>query len=105
MLVMSGLTALLFAVLGVVFSSGKGISLIAGYNTTSPEEKESINEKSLCRAVGSLMFVLAASCCVMALSEIFDNIAFLWIGIVLFVFATIYGVIYMNISPKINKRK
>ena len=105
MVVISGITAALFVVLGIVLFCGKGSSLIAGYNTASPEEKEQIDEKSLCRAVGSLMFMLAACCCVMALSGIFDNIIFLWIGIVLFAVATIVGVIYMNISPKINKRK
>ena len=67
--------------------------------------KEQIDEKSLCRAVGGLMFVLAACCCVMALSGIFDNIIILWIGIVLLFVAAIGGVIYMNTSPKINKRK
>ncbi len=105
MLVISGITASLFAVLGIAFFCGKGSFLIAGYNTASPEEKEQIDEKSLCRAVGSLMFLLAACCCVMALSGIFDNIVFLWIGIVLFAVVTIGGVIYMNISQKINKRK
>lgn len=105
MVVISGITAAAFVVFGIVLFCGKGSSLIAGYNTASPEEKEQIDEKSLCRAVGSLVFVLAACCCVMALSGIFDNIIFLWIGIVLFGAATIGGVIYMNTSPKINKRK
>lgn len=105
MLVISGITASLLAVLGIAFFCGKGSSLIAGYNTASSEEKEQIDEKSLCRAMGSLMFVLASCCCVMALSGIFDNIVFLWIGVVLFAVVTIGGVIYMNTSQKINKRK
>ena len=67
--------------------------------------KEQIDEKFLCRAVGGLMFLLAACCCVVAFSGIFDNIIFLRIGIVLFAVAAIGGAIYMNSSPKINKRK
>ena len=35
-----------FIVLGIIFLSGKGADLIAGYNTASPEEKASIDEKS-----------------------------------------------------------
>lgn len=69
MLIISGITAVLFAVLGIVFFCGKGSSLIAGYNTASPEEKEQIDEKSLCRAVGSLMFVLAACCLLLCRSS------------------------------------
>ena len=41
-----------FLVLGIVFSRGKGTSLIAGYNTASPEEKQNIMKRSsarLCR--------------------------------------------------------
>lgn len=105
MLVISGITALLFSVLGIVFFCGKGSSLIAGYNTASPEEKKQIDEKALCRAMGSLMFVLAACCGVMALSGIFNHVAFLWAGLILLVVAVIGGVIYINNSKKINKRK
>lgn len=46
------LVTALFLVLGVVFSRGKGTSLIAGYNTASPEEKAKYDERSsarLCR--------------------------------------------------------
>ena len=105
MLVISGITALLFAVLGTVFFCGKGSSLIAGYNTASSEEKKQIDEKELCRAMGSLMFVLAACCGVMALSGMFNHVAFLWAGLILLVVAVIGGVIYINNSKKINKRK
>lgn len=105
MLLISGISALLLAVLGIAFFCGKRSSLIAGYNTASPEEKNQIDENALCRAMGSLMFVLAACCGIMALSGIFDHLAFLWIGLALLVVAAIGGVIYINNSKKINKRK
>ena len=34
----------LFVVLGIIFASGKGANLIAGYNTASREEKAQTNE-------------------------------------------------------------
>ncbi len=41
---------LLFVVLGVIFLSGKGAFLIAGYNTASNTERAKFNEKP-CAAV------------------------------------------------------
>ena len=49
----------LFVVLGIIFASGKGANLIAGYNTASREEKAQTNEKKLLKAMSVLMFVLA----------------------------------------------
>lgn len=43
------LVTALFLVLGVVFSRGKGTSLIAGYNTASPEEKQNTMKRSSAR--------------------------------------------------------
>ena len=49
----------LFVVLGIIFASGKGANLIAGYNTASREETAQTNEKKLLKAMSVLMFVLA----------------------------------------------
>lgn len=104
MLIVSGITALLFILLGIVFSCGKGASLIAGYNTASSEEKAEYDEKALCRVVGILMFACAACCGVMALSAVFDNMAFFWIGFILLCAVVIAGVIYMNTSKKVKRK-
>ena len=104
LLAIHGCGALLFVVLGIVFCSGKGGSLIAGYNTFSPEEKSRYDEKVLCRAMGGLMFALAACCVVMALSEVFQMMAFLWIGLALFFIGAVSGAIYMNTSQKIKRK-
>ena len=52
---------LLFLLLGLVFSQGKGAFLIAGYNTASQAEKAKYDEKALCRCMGKLMFALAGT--------------------------------------------
>ena len=43
------------AILGIIILIGKGDTLIAGYNTASPEEKSKVNIKRLRLLVGSLL--------------------------------------------------
>ena len=57
----------LFLVLGLTFSRGKGAFLIAGYNTASKAEKARYDEKALCRFMGKIMFALAGCQGIMAL--------------------------------------
>ena len=47
-----------FAVLSVIFLSGHGSGLIAGYNTTSKNEKSKYDAKKLCRVAGGGMTVI-----------------------------------------------
>ena len=82
-----------FVLLGVVFASGKGTGLIAGYNTATAEEKANYDKKKLCKAMSRLMFALAGCWLVTASSEIFKKIALLWIGLALFVAAAIAGIV------------
>ena len=104
MLIVCSITMAFFLLLGVIFSCGKGGSLIAGYNSSSSEEKAKYDEKALCRAMGRLMFVFAACTAVVALSVVFDRTAFLWAGIVLYVVVAIGGVVYMNTSKKVMRK-
>ena len=59
----------LFATLSLLLLSGKGAWLIAGYNTSSPEEKAKYDEKRLCRVSGGGMAVLTLLMAVMAIWE------------------------------------
>lgn len=45
---------IIFGVISIIFFSGKGGFLIAGYNTSSKEEKKKYNEKKLCMVMGCL---------------------------------------------------
>lgn len=49
------------------------------------------------------MFALAACWVVAALSEIFKNMIFLWVGIALFVVVTVVGVVWINIGDRCKK--
>ena len=47
---------ILLFVLSAVLLTGRGSFLIAGYNTSSPEEKEKYNAQKLCRTMGFLCY-------------------------------------------------
>ena len=93
----------LFVVLGIIFASGKGAKLIAGYNTASREEKEKIDEKKLQKAMSVVMFVLAGCSLVSAASGIFHVRSLIWIGQAMFAITVITGLIYLNTGNRFRK--
>lgn len=94
---------LLLIGLGILFLSGKGAFLIAGYNTSSQAEKAKTDEKALCKAMGKLMFVLAACFLLIAIGSVYAKIYLLWIGFGLFFVITIGFVIYANTGNRFKK--
>ena len=95
--------AVLFVVLGIIFASGKGADLIAGYNTASLEEKKKTDEKKLLKAMSVFMFVLAGCFLVLALSKVFNVKSLIWIGQALFAVSMVAGLIYMNTGDRFRK--
>ena len=93
----------LFVVLGIIFASGKGANLIAGYNTASHDEKIKTDEKKLLKAMSIFMFVLAGCFLVSALSQVLHVKSLIWIGQALFVVALIAGLIYLNTGNRFKK--
>lgn len=59
----------LFLIISVILISGHGENLIAGYNTSSKEEKEKYNAKKLCRVVGIGMAVITVMILIMAIGQ------------------------------------
>ncbi|MCM1097571.1 MAG: DUF3784 domain-containing protein [Ruminococcus flavefaciens] len=93
----------LFIALGILFSCGKGAFLVAGYNTSSKEEKSHTDEKLLLRFMGKLMFLLAGCWLVIALASGFHIISLHIIGIVLVVIAIAGAVVYANTGNRFKK--
>ena len=97
---------LIFTILGFVLRSGKGSFLIAGYNTSSKEEKEKYDEVALGKFMGNLLIVIAAIVLVTAVSEIYNAALFNFIVvaapilIIILVFGTI---IYANTGNRFKK--
>lgn len=90
----------IFIALGILFLNGKGAFLIAGYNTMPQNKRDEFDKKKLCGFMGKLMFALAACWLVIALSEILKIMAFLWIGLTLFLAIIIAGVVYANTGKR-----
>ena len=86
----------IFAVLSIILLSGHGSWFISGYNTASKEEKAKYDEKKLCEAMSRLMFVLALCWLVVALSTLCQTMLLLWLGLGLFVAASIGGCMYVD---------
>ena len=75
----------LFVFLTVVFLSGHGGGLIAGYNTSSEKEKQKYNEKKLCRVCGAGMAVISVLILITGLLEecLPMEFAYVMMGIIL----------------------
>ena len=93
----------LFVVLGIIFASGKGANLIAGYNMASRKEKAKTDEKKLLKAMSVFMFVLAGCFLISALSQVLNVKSLIWIGQALFAASLIIGLIYLNTGDRFRK--
>ena len=105
MWIANAVIAMLFVLLGILFSRGKGAFLIAGYNTASPAEKDRYDEKALCRFMGKLMFALAACQAIMGLGAAWAGMWLYWLGIALFLASAVGGVIYANTGGRFLKKE
>lgn len=92
------------AILGIVFLCGKGAMLIAGYNTSSPEERARMDEKQLCRFMGKFCFAMAGCWLIAAAGVFWGQEAFHITGISLFVVVIIAGLIYANTGNRFKKQ-
>ena len=94
-----------FLLLGILFTRGKGAFLIAGYNTASKAEKAKYDERDLCRFMGKLMFALAGCQCVMAMGLVRFGMWLFWVGMAAFLAVVFGGVIYANTGNRFYKEK
>ena len=93
----------LFALLGILFSRGKGAWLISGDNTMSPAEKEKYDEKALCRGMSRLMYALAAAWLIPSAGAALGSLPLILIGTAIFTAVTIGAVIRFNTGNRFRK--
>ena len=79
------IVAVFLAIISIVFLTGNGAGLIAGYNTASSYEKSKYDEKKMCRVMGAGMSVITVLLFVMAIwSEVLPAVfAYIFIGVVI----------------------
>lgn len=93
---------LIFLIFGVIFYRGRGVSLIAGYNSMNDEEKEKINETKLLRAMRNMSFSLAFSTGIWMISSLLNENILFYIGLILFLISIIATIFYINTNVKLN---
>lgn len=103
MLVVHLVVVVVFLILGISFSKGKGTFLIAGYNTASKEKKQKIDEKKLSRFMAKLMFVLAGCWLIIALSDVIQSMPLHFVGLGLFIVIVLAGVVYANTGDRFKR--
>ena len=100
------IVSIFLATLGAIIRFGKASWLIAGYNTSSKEEKDRYDEKALCKYTGNFIFILAGIIFFMAIWGLFKlpnlNVV-IAVGWIVFVVVIIAGVIFMNTGNKLKK--
>ena len=83
---------------------GKGVDLVAGYNTMPKEEQEKIDKKALCKYMTCLMFILAACWTVFSIGMEISKMWLVWCGIGLFLVVIIIFVIFLNTGNRLQKK-
>jgi len=95
----------IFLMIAIIFSLGKGSSLIAGYNTMSEEEKAQYDRVALTKFMGKVMFVLVFSMSFWVLSEWFQVEWLFFVGLGLFLVIVFFAIIYINTGERFKKNK
>ena len=107
-------------VLGVIYNT-PWLYAMAGYNTMlslmrfvvvfrtrekglSREEQDKYDEKALCRFMGKLMFAYAGCFVVIALGNVLEQMALVWLGIILMIVICIAAVIYANKGNRFKRK-
>ncbi|WP_409305885.1 DUF3784 domain-containing protein [Peribacillus sp. SCS-155] len=93
----------LFVVLGIFLSNGKGSFLIAGFNTLPQEEKEKYDTVALCKFMGKMMFALSFSMVFWVISDTFAVDWLFAVGLILFIVIVVFTLIYANTCSRFKK--
>ena len=101
-IIMFVLVVLPLTIMAIVLIKGKGAWMIAGYNTMSKAEKETYNEKALCRFVGWLLLGIVL-CVLLTFAGSLLQIRWLSHAWIFAVFGSISAVIYLNTSKRFLK--
>lgn len=91
--------------LGILFSFGKGASLIGGYNTLSEKGKAAYDSVALCKFMGKLMFAVAGCVLCWGADHFFPNLHLFAIGQFFLIAVLLWALIYANTKGRFKIKK
>ena len=95
--------AIVLIIIGYLVKYKKWSFLIAGYNTSSGEEKEKYDEDALCKAIENLLFILGGITVISSFGMLFTITWVFNAGWILFSIIFIGFVIYANTGNRYKK--
>ena len=90
------LVAVFMAIISIVFLTGNGADLIAGYNTADSSEKSKYDEKKMCRVMGTGMSVITVLLFVMAIWSAVLPASFAYIFICVVIADCVVMIVLLN---------
>lgn len=96
--------AILIIAASVVMLKGKGAWMIAGYNTSSKEEKEKTDSVALCKFMGKILLPIGAFLPLIAVGGIFDIDWLGWLYVVMLFALILFALIYANTKKRFLKK-
>ena len=92
-----------FLIFAIVLSQGKGVFLIAGFNTMSQEDKKLYDEEALAKFMGKMMYGYCFCVLLWILDEVFRTQWLFSIGFILFIALTIFLMIFVNTGNRFKR--
>lgn len=94
----------LFVGMGIMFFFGKGLDIIAGYNTLPESERSKYDKKGFGRFMGLFMFALCVCWLFVAIGSIISSKILLIIGIILVTALCVFSVVYLNTGNRFKNQ-
>ncbi|MDL2252910.1 DUF3784 domain-containing protein [Ruminococcaceae bacterium OttesenSCG-928-I18] len=91
-------------IMSIVLMTGRGSSLVAGYNTMSAEEQKKWDEKALCRFLGKLLFLFTLFIGLAMVASAHDRDGVFGVFTTMAMAELIGGVIYANKSRRFRQK-
>lgn len=102
-MIVLGILIVFLIVWGSFLMNGKGMFLLAGYNTMSKEKKDEYDTAALAKFVGKMAFTLAFSNLLTLIGDLRDIELLTNLGMVLTLVLIVYLVGNLNLSKKYKR--
>ncbi|WP_418992239.1 DUF3784 domain-containing protein [Alistipes sp.] len=89
---------------GILFLTGHGAGLIAGYNTLPEKERERYDKRALCRFMGKFMFYAAACVALIGADDLLPGKGLALAGGIWLTIGVVFMLVYANTKGRFLKK-